>query len=218
MRSSAIPDLFANAGKPIEPMGDGAVLLRAFALDDAAAIFDAILGVERSAPFRHMVTPGGGRMSAAMTNCGARGWVTDRKGYRYAPDDPETGEAWPSMPLLFLDIAARAARIAGFPGFVPDGCLINRYEPGAHMGLHQDKDENDRIAPIVSVSLGLPIDFLWGGKTRRERPVRYPLSNGDVVVWGGPSRFVYHGVAALEDGEHPLTSHYRYNLTLRKAL
>ena len=214
-RNVATLDLFAE---PVEPIGDGAAILRGFAEEDAPQILEAIRAVSERAPFRNMVTPGGGRMSAAMTNCGKRGWVSDRKGYRYAPNDPETGEPWPPMPPLFLDLAARAAAATGTPGFVPDGCLINRYEPGARMGLHKDKNESDREAPIVSVSVGLPIVFLWGGMTRRDKPVKYALGNGDVVVWGGPSRFIYHGVAPLEDGEHPLTGRFRYNLTLRKAL
>jgi DNA oxidative demethylase len=210
-----MPDLFTER---VERLADGAMILRGFAAADAPAILASILAIEGNAPFRHMVTPGGGGMSAAMTNCGTRGWVTDRKGYRYTAEDPETGKPWPVMPPLFLDLAGRAAEAAGFPDFVPDGCLINRYEPGARMGLHQDKDENDRAAPIVSVSLGLPIVFLWGGLARGGRPAKYLLSSGDVAVWGGPSRFVYHGVAPLEDGDHPLTGGCRYNLTLRKAL
>ncbi len=212
---TAIRDLFAE---PVERLAEGAAILRGFATDDAESLMASIRAIEKAAPFRHMVTPGGGRMSAAMTNCGARGWVTDRKGYRYAPEDPETGKSWPDLPPLFLDLARRAAEAAGFPGFVPDGCLINRYEPGARMGLHQDKDEQDRTAPIVSVSLGLPVVFLWGGLARRDRPIKITLENGDIAVWGGPSRLVYHGVAPLGDGEHPVTGRYRYNLTLRKAL
>jgi alkylated DNA repair protein (DNA oxidative demethylase) len=214
-RTAEMPDLFAE---PIERLAEGAMILRGFAIDDAARLMAAIQAIQKAAPFRHMVTPGGGRMSAAMTNCGSRGWVTDRKGYRYTAEDPETGKPWPALPPLFLDLARRAAEAADFPGFVPDGCLINRYEPGARMGLHQDKDEQDRTAPIVSVSLGLPVVFLWGGLARRDRPVKIALASGDVAVWGGPSRFVYHGVAPLEDGEHPVTGRYRYNLTLRKAV
>jgi alkylated DNA repair protein (DNA oxidative demethylase) len=214
-RTAEMPDLFAE---PIERLAEGAMILRGFAIDDAARLMAAIQAIQKAAPFRHMVTPGGGRMSAAMTNCGSRGWVTDRKGYRYTAEDPETGKPWPALPPLFLDLARRAAEAADFPGFVPDGCLINRYEPGARMGLHQDKDEQDRTAPIISVSLGLPVVFLWGGLARRDRPVKIALASGDVAVWGGPSRFVYHGVAPLEDGEHPLTGRYRYNLTLRKAM
>ena len=216
---AALGSLFEDLpAKTIEPLADGAVILRGCAAEEAPAIMEAIHSIEKMAPFRHMVTPGGGRMSAAMTNCGARGWVTDRKGYRYAAEDPVTGKPWAAMPALFLDLADRAAAAAGFPGFVPDGCLINRYEPGARMGLHQDKDEKDRTAPIVSVSLGLPVTFLFGGATRRDKPAKYTLSHGDVAVWGGPARFTYHGIAPLEDGEHPLTGRYRFNLTLRKAL
>lgn len=214
-RDAATPDLFAE---PVERIADGAVILRGFALGDAPGIMAAIHAIEHVAPFRHMVTPGGGRMSAAMTNCGTRGWVADRKGYRYTAEDPLKGKLWPPMPALFLDLANRAAVAADFPRFVPDGCLINRYEPGARMGLHQDKNESDRSAPIVSVSLGLPAVFLWGGPTRQDKPAKYTLRHGDVVVWGGPTRFTYHGIAPLKEGEHPLTGRYRYNLTLRKAL
>jgi alkylated DNA repair protein (DNA oxidative demethylase) len=165
-----------------------------------------------------MVTPGGFRMSVAMTNCGTAGWITDRRGYRYAAIDPESGEAWPAMPPLFADLASRAAAAAGFPGFAPDACLVNRYEPGARLTLHQDKNERDFSAPIVSVSLGLPAIFLWGGTERRDRRRRIALESGDVVVWGGPARLVYHGVDELDDGDHPLTGRCRVNLTLRQAL
>ena len=201
----------------VETIADGAMVLRGFASAESPDLIEAVQTIAAAAPFRHMVTPGGGRMSAAMTNCG-RGWVTDGKGYRYALRDPETGKPWPVLPDLFLSLADRAAAKAGFPGFAPDGCLINRYEPDARMGLHQDKDEKDRTAPIVSVSLGLPAIFLFGGAARRDRPRKIALSNGDVVVWGGPARFTYHGIAPLADGEHPLTGRCRYNLTLRKAL
>ena len=156
----------------------------------------AVARVAGRAPFRHMVTPGGLRMSVAMTNCGAAGWITDRRGYRYAPDDPATGHPWPKLPRAFLDLAARAAAAAGFSGFVPDACLVNRYEPGARLTLHQDKNERDFAAPIVSVSLGLPAIFLWGGRERRARPRRLALESGDVVVWGGAARLVFHGVDA----------------------
>ena len=165
-----------------------------------------------------MVTPGGFRMSAAMTNCGAAGWITDRKGYRYDALDPLSGAPWPALPREFLALAARAADAAGFPGFVPDACLVNRYEPGARLTLHQDRNERDFAAPIVSVSLGLPAVFLWGGQKRSERPRRIALESGDVVVWGGPARLVFHGVAELSEGEHPTTGRCRINLTLRKAL
>jgi alkylated DNA repair protein (DNA oxidative demethylase) len=174
--------------------------------------------VTAAAPFRHMVTPGGFRMSAAMTNCGAAGWVTDRKGYRYTATDPETGRHWPPMPPVFHDLAVSAAAQAGFDGFMPDACLINRYEPGAKLSLHQDKDERDFGAPIVSVSLGLPAVFLFGGPQRTDRQLKVPVSHGDIAVWGGPARLAYHGVMPLKDGEHPMLGRQRINLTFRKAL
>ena len=169
------------------------------------------------APFRRMFTPGGHQMSVAMTNCGDLGWVTDRTGYRYDGNDPETGKPWPAMPASFRDLAGRASAAAGFEAFSPDACLINRYQPGARMSLHQDKDEEDFGAPIVSVSLGLPATFLFGGLKRRDKPRRFRLQHGDVVVWGGPARLVYHGVAPLADGAHALLGRQRINLTFRKA-
>lgn len=216
-RGAVIPDLFRTQGG-IEALERGAVLLRGFAAGEAARLVAAVAHVERRAPFRHMLTPGGFRMSAAMTNCGAAGWVTDRRGYRYEPCDPETGRRWPPIPRAFLAVAARAAAAAGFPGFAPDACLVNRYEPGARLTLHQDKNERDFSAPIVSVSLGLPVTFLWGGAERKARPRRIPLESGDVVVWGGPARLIFHGVGELDEGEHPLTGRCRINLTLRRAL
>jgi alkylated DNA repair protein (DNA oxidative demethylase) len=165
-----------------------------------------------------MVTPGGFRMSVAMTNCGRAGWVTDRTGYRYEPADPMTEIIWPPMPASFRQLAARAAEAAGFADFEPDSCLINRYEPGTRLSLHRDENERDYDAPIVSVSLGLPAIFLFGGNGRGDRARRIRLESGDVVVWGGPARLAYHGVAPLADGDHPLTGPYRINLTLRKAL
>lgn len=200
-----------------EILEPGAVWLKGFAADEAARLVADVEAVAREAPFRHMVTPGGFRMSVAMTNCGAAGWITDRKGYRYAAQDPESGRPWPAMPRSFLDLAARAAAAAGFAGFAPDACLVNRYEPGARLTLHQDKNERDFAAPIVSVSLGLPATFLWGGLTRKVRR-RIELESGDVVVWGGPARLVFHGVDVLDDGNHPLTGRCRINLTLRRAL
>lgn len=199
-------------------MAPGAVLLRDFLGERAADVVASIDEIARTSPFRHMLTPGGFRMSVAMTSCGEYGWITDRKGYRYSPLDPETGQPWPAMPELLKNLSIRAAETAGFPAFCPDSCLINRYEPGARMTLHQDKDEADMNAPIVSVSLGLSATFQFGGLTRKERPARYNLSSGDVVVWGGPSRLNYHGIAPLHGGEHPLTGSYRYNLTFRKAM
>jgi alkylated DNA repair protein (DNA oxidative demethylase) len=198
----------------IEP---GAVLLRGFAEEEVATLVAEIEQIAAAAPFRHMLTPGGFRMSVAMTNCGAHGWITDKKGYRYVAADPESGRPWPMMPGPFRDLAARAAAASGFADFAPDSCLINRYVPGARMALHQDKDEADFGVPIVSVSLGLSATFLWGGAERRERPRRIPLLSGDVVVWGGPARLRFHGIDTLADGIDPVTGNCRYNLTFRKA-
>jgi DNA oxidative demethylase len=200
-----------------EAMAEGAVLLRRFVQPVEAELLAALREIETQAPFRRMFTPGGHQMSVAMTNCGCYGWVTDRSGYRYDGVDPESGKAWPAMPAAFRDLAKSAANEAGFAGFAPDACLINRYEPGAKMSLHQDRDEKDFAAPIVSVSLGLPATFLFGGAKRSDKPQRYRLEHGDVVVWGGPSRLFFHGVAPLADGDHPLLGPRRINLTFRKA-
>jgi alkylated DNA repair protein (DNA oxidative demethylase) len=211
-------DLFAaDAGTRQAPLADGAVVLRGFALADERALLAAIERVVARAPLRHMVTPGGFRMSIAMTNCGTHGWVSDRTGYRYDRVDPATGERWPAMPGAFAALATRAAAAAGFDGFAPDACLVNRYEPGARLSLHQDRNERDFAAPIVSVSLGIPAVFLFGGKQRSDRQKRVALEHGDVVVWGGPARLRYHGVAPLADNAHPLTGRQRFNLTFRKA-
>ena len=193
-------------------------MLRGFARHGAGALVEAVTEIAAAAPFRNMVTPGGFRMSVAMTNCGRAGWITDRKGYRYEPTDPLTGRAWPLISRSFRDLAADAANAAGFPGFEPDACLINRYEPGTRLSLHRDENERDLTAPIVSVSLGLPAVFLFGGDSRGDRPRRIALESGDVVVWGGPDRLVYHGVAPLAEGNDPLTGQCRINLTFRKAL
>jgi alkylated DNA repair protein (DNA oxidative demethylase) len=201
-----------------EALCDGAVLLHGFARPKAAQLFTLVSQIAAVSPFRHMITPGGFRMSIAMTNCGKAGWITDRKGYRYAAVDPETGQTWPVMPALFSELATRASAAAGFAGFVSDACLINRYEPGARLTLHQDRNEADFNQPIVSVSLGLPATFLFGGNTRKERPRRYRLESGDVVVWGGPARLAFHGVAPLKEGTSDLTGACRINLTFRKAL
>ncbi|MFZ5782764.1 MAG: DNA oxidative demethylase AlkB [Pseudomonadota bacterium] len=201
-----------------QTLGDGAVLLRGRALAVDSALLAAVAAVTAQSPFRRMVTPGGFQMSVAMTNCGRVGWVTDRGGYRYDSRDPESGAPWPEMPALFRTLAHDTAREAGFEAFVPDACLINRYEPGTRLSLHQDKDERDYGHPVVSVSLGLPATFQFGGLQRSDRPLKVMLRHGDVVVWGGPSRLVHHGVLALKDGEHPLTGRRRYNLTFRKAL
>jgi alkylated DNA repair protein (DNA oxidative demethylase) len=201
----------------VEPLAPGAMVLRAFALPQAAAILADVERVAAAAPLRHLVTPGGFRMSVAMTNCGPLGWVSDRSGYRYASVDPESGRRWPAMPASFLRLATAAAERAGFSPLRPDACLVNRYAPGARLTLHQDKDELDLEAPIVSVSLGVPAVFLLGGLTRKERPQRVPVQHGDVVVWGGPSRLRYHGVRAVEEAHHPATGSYRINLTFRKT-
>jgi len=200
-----------------ERLEEDAVLLHGFARGEAALLVEEAERIARLAAFRRLVTPGGHVMSVAMTNCGRVGWVSDRSGYRYDPIDPDTGKRWPAMPAAFLDVAVRAAAEAGFANYDPDACLINRYLAGNKLGLHQDRDEKDARAPIVSVSLGLPAMFLWGGKRRSDPTRRLRLENGDVVVWGGRARFVYHGVAPIKEGEHPLTGRARINLTFRKV-
>ena len=210
-------DLFDQL-EPVEILAPGAVLLHGFALPDEDAILKSVAEVSAAAPFRHMVTPGGYRMSVAMTHCGKAGWVTDKSGYRYSANDPETGTPWPAMPEVFRALAENAARQAGYPDFLPDACLINRYEPGAKLSLHQDKDERDFANPIVSVSLGLPATFQFGGLKRTDPITKYPLHHGDVVVWGGPSRLYHHGILALKDGKHDKVGRVRLNLTFRKAL
>jgi DNA oxidative demethylase len=214
-------DLFADIpdlGPPQETIAEGAMLLRGFARAIEGDLIAALRDIVAQAPFRHMVTPGGHAMSVAMTNCGGKGWVTDRSGYRYDATDPQTGLPWPAMPPSFRDLAQRAAAEAGFDGFAPQACLINRYAPQAKMSLHQDKDELDLGAPIVSVSLGLPATFLFGGLSRKDRPRRYRLEHGDIAVWGGPARLAFHGVAPLADGDHPRLGRQRINLTFRKVL
>jgi DNA oxidative demethylase len=213
-------DLFAGVVdvRPAqETMAEGAFLLRGFVGSTEAELIAALRDIVAQSPFRHMMTPGGHQMSVAMTNCGTAGWTTDRAGYRYAANDPETGKPWPAMPPLLLDLAGRAAGRAGFAPFLPEVCLINRYVPGARMSLHQDRDELDFSAPIVSVSLGLPAIFLFGGLKRSDTPRRFRLEHGDVVVWGGPARLNFHGVAPLADGEHELMGRQRINLTFRKV-
>ena len=211
-------NLFEETAQPRhETLCLGAVLLRGLAIPEERAIFAALETIVARAPFRHMTTPGGFRMSVAMTNCGSLGWVTDRKGYRYDAIDPDSGEPWPRMPGVFLQLAKRAATEAGFGGFEPDACLVNRYEPGARLSLHQDRNERDLAAPVVSVSLGIPAVFLFGGLQRNDRPLRIPLAHGDVVAWGGPARLRYHGIAPLKENEHALLGRRRINLTFRKA-
>jgi len=210
-------DLFDASGA--ERAGHlGLTYLPGFALRLEQELLAEISQVVAAAPLRHMLTPGGQRMSVAMTNCGEVGWVTDRKGYRYDRLDPETARPWPALPEPFARLAALAAVEAGFGGFRPDACLINRYEPGARMSLHQDRDERDHSAPIVSVSLGLGATFLFGGLKRSDRPHRLPLAHGDVLVWGGAKRLAFHGVAPVADGCHPAVGRARLNLTMRKAL
>ena len=200
-----------------ESLAPGAVLLHRFATATEAALLADFAEVISQAPLRHMVTPGGFRMSVAMTNCGALGWVSDASGYRYDALDPDNGTHWPRMPDSLQRLAHDAAAQAGFEGFAPDACLVNRYEPGARLTLHQDRNERDFRAPIVSVSLGLPAIFLFGGLKRADKPARVPLEHGDVAVWGGPARMRYHGVTPLKDGLHPLLGNQRINLTFRKG-
>jgi DNA oxidative demethylase len=200
-----------------EMLCPGAVMLRRFAQKYETELFAGLREVTAKAPFRHMVTPGGFRMSVAMTNCGAFGWITDETGYRYDRVDPETNATWPEMPDCFLKLASSAATEVGFDEFLPDACLINRYEPGSKLSLHQDKNERDFEQPIVSVSLGVSATFLFGGSRRNDETERIPVEHGDVIVWGGPARLRYHGVMALKEGFHPLAGGRRFNLTFRKA-
>jgi DNA oxidative demethylase len=213
-------DLFGAAeqgGYALYDLAPGARLLRGFACSVDDELEAAVAAIATAAPFRHMATPGGFRMSVAMTNAGACGWTSSASGYRYAERDPATDAPWPAIPPVMLDLARRAAAAADFRDFTPDACLVNRYEPGARLTLHQDKDERDLRHPIVSVSLGVPAVFLWGGMKRSERPLRLELTHGDVVVWGGPSRLRYHGIAPLKEAQHPFAGAARINLTLRRA-
>ncbi|MGO4576540.1 DNA oxidative demethylase AlkB [Cupriavidus sp. 2TAF22] len=200
-----------------EPLAPGATILRGFARAHEQTLLGAVRDIAAQAPWRHLITPGGLRMSVAMTNCGQLGWVSDVTGYRYEPADPLSGKPWPPMPEALLWLARAAADDAGYADFRPDACLLNRYAPGTRLSLHQDRDELDLRAPIVSVSLGLPAIFLFGGALRTQRPQRVRLAHGDVVVWGGPSRLAFHGIAPLADGDHALTGHERINLTFRKT-
>ncbi len=212
--------LFNHLGEtesPREQLAPGAMILRKFALAEEAPLLAALHNVIAVAPFRHMITPGGYRMSVAMTNCGPLGWVSDRTGYRYDPVDPVSGLPWPPMPEPFITLATTAAKTAGFMDFAADACLINRYEPGTKLSLHQDKDERDYRQPIVSVSLGIPAVFLFGGLKRADKPIRVTLTHGDVAVWGDTARLRYHGVLPLKEDQHPALGRHRINLTFRKA-
>ena len=201
-------------------LAPGAVLMRGFALDGDVELLQAVESVLAQAPPRHWQTPGGGTMSVATTRCGPVGWVPDESdgdgGGHYVAQHPRTGQPWPAMPACLMDFALCAANEAGYPQFVPDSCLINHYVPGAKLGLHQDKYEIDLHAPIVSLSLGLPAVFLFGGFARSDRTQRYRLVHGDVVVWGGPSRLRFHGVLPVADGTHALVGRRRLNVTFRK--
>ena len=201
-----------------EPLGEGAVVLRGFARAERARLIAAVGAIAAAAPLRRMAVRGGRRMAVAMTSCGSVGWVTDESGYRYDPLDPSTGRRWPPMPDLFLALAGRAALRAGFSGYEPDSCLLNEYAPGARLSLHRDADERDFAQPIVSVSLGIPGVFLWGGLERSATTRRVRLESGDVVVWGGPARLAFHGVDAVAEAADPLAGPRRFNLTFRKAL
>ncbi len=208
-------DLFADTPPWQEPLAPGAVILRRRALANAELLLDQVNQVATRSPFRQMVTPGGYTMSVAMTNCGHVGWTTNQHGYLYASVDPLTGQRWPAMPAAFLALAQACAHEAGYADFQPDACLINRYSPGAKLSLHQDKDEKDQRAPIVSVSLGLPAVFQFGGLKRNDPLQRVLLEHGDVVVWGGESRMFYHGIQPLKEDDHPATGAFRFNLTFR---
>jgi DNA oxidative demethylase len=220
LRRCAICDLFEFVAPPDPPkeiMAEGAVLLRGAALPVETELLAALNDITATSPFRHLVTPGGYTMSVAMTNCGVAGWVSDRTGYRYDQIDPETGNPWPAMPDCFLDLAVAAATEAGYREFRPDACLINRYEPGARLSLHQDKNERNFAHPIVSVSLGLPAKFQFGGLKRNDPVKTFAVRHGDVAVWGGPSRLCYHGVPVLKEGYHATVGRLRINLTFRAA-
>lgn len=211
-------DLFGQSDNEAPlAIGPGAFCFKGVIAQDAAEILQAVKHVVAKARFRHLTTPGGRRMSVAMSNCGLQGWVSDHAGYRYQATDPITGQPWPDMPEVLLATARSLARRAGYDNFNPDVCLINRYRAGDRMGLHQDKDEGNVTAPIVSLSLGMPATFIWGGLQRTGPTQRFVLEHGDVVVWGGEDRLRFHGVAPLKAGEHPLTGKCRINITFRQT-
>ncbi|MCG8691532.1 MAG: DNA oxidative demethylase AlkB [Minwuiales bacterium] len=215
-RLDPLPLFPDRGGTAVRTLADGVALMPGFV--DAADLMPAVEAIAERSPFRHMVTPGGYRMSVAMTNCGRAGWVTERTGYRYDPMDPLTGRPWPPMPEAWSRLAAAAAAKAGFPVFRPDVCLINRYAPGARLSLHRDEDERDFSQPIVSFSIGLPAVFLLGGEKRTAKPHPIELLDGDALVFGGPARLCFHGVRPLKAGAHPVVGECRINLTFRHAL
>lgn len=214
-------DLFADNEPQQQPradqIGEQSWVLRGFALPVVDQLLPALETVLTAAPLRSMMTPGGFSMSVGTSSCGALGWITDRIGYRYSSVDPLSGMPWPTMPEVFSALAHSAAAQAGFADFEADSCLINRYIPGAKMSLHQDKDENAYAAPIVSLSLGLPAMFLFGGFARSDKTQRIPLLHGDMVVWGGVDRLRFHGVLPIKQGRHPQLGEQRINLTFRVA-
>ncbi len=200
-----------------EQIGEQSYVLRGYALPWLERLLPELRAVLAQSPFRQMVTPGGFTMSAALSSCGELGWTTDRQGYRYSPLDLERQQPWPALPNVLRELATTAAAAAGFEGFVPDACLINRYVPGARMSLHQDKNERDFSAPVVSLSLGLPAVFLFGGHQRSDKTQKTSLFHGDVVVWGGVDRLRFHGVLPVKHGVHQRMGPQRINLTFRKA-
>jgi alkylated DNA repair protein (DNA oxidative demethylase) len=217
MNSDLFNDMDATEAGRREALGPRAFVLRGFALPYVAQLLPALALVLQAAPFRQMTTPGGFKMSAALSSCGKLGWTSDRRGYRYTEIDPDSGLCWPVMPAVFMRLAQDAAAEAGFADFVPDACLINRYEPGAKMSLHQDRNERDMDAPVVSISLGIPAMFQFGGEQRGDKTQRVPLFHGDVVVWGGPDRLRYHGILPIKPAHHRLLGNCRINMTFRKA-
>jgi alkylated DNA repair protein (DNA oxidative demethylase) len=223
-------DLFESDTPIIQPVLPDVWLLKNYVALNETSILQDLASVIKQAPLRNMLTPMGFAMSAAMTNCGDLGWLSDRKGYRYDAINPINNLAWPKMPESFLALAKQAATLAGFSDFLPDACLINQYKIGASMGLHQDKNEMDFTQPIVSVSLGLPAIFLFGGAQRRDKPLKVPLQHGDVLVWGNKARLNFHGILAVKSNQnsnlnsvahtdlnHAYLNQHRVNLTFRKA-
>jgi alkylated DNA repair protein (DNA oxidative demethylase) len=210
-------DLFDDDAPSRQEFAPGAFLLKGWVTEPADVLLAQVQSIFAASPPRHMSTPGGFRMSVAMSNCGDHGWVSDRSGYRYDRLDPDSCRPWPGMPVPWRELARAVAGHCGFEGFEPDACLVNRYEPGARMSLHQDRNERDFAQPIVSVSLGLAATFVFGGERRADRVVRVPLRHGDIVVWGGPARLRFHGVLPLPAGRHAVFGAQRINLTFRRV-